>query len=397
MNKEIYEKNLKLVIWETILTSIGVGFSVANMTVFWNSIGLNQQDIGFVQMIYTITICLFDIPMGYIADHFNRRILNIIGDIGVFISCLFNTFSNNIAMVIIAECLMGIFSAMTNGVDQSFIKYNSDAIDKSGNLFKKVNAKLHTSKYVALLIVMIIGGFIARYNVRLTIFLSAIPYLIGGFIAIKIKDFNTKKVENNRDIFKDMITSVKEIIVEQRVRIILISYILGKEITSLHRWIFTPLLLMTGVPIHIVSVAWVLSQLMQIIGGKISEKMIFFKISQKFAIPIILQILWMTVLILKTNIFTIWLFAINGLVKGLVEGNLITPLQEAASDEKQASIMSIASTVEKILYVPLVYFVNYLGNIKLQLALLGICIIFIPVCLINYLQVKKLEKGTESL
>ena len=42
ISKEIYHKNLKLVVLETILTSIGAGFSVATITVFWNSIGMNH-------------------------------------------------------------------------------------------------------------------------------------------------------------------------------------------------------------------------------------------------------------------------------------------------------------------------------------------------------------------
>ena len=104
-NKEKYQINLKLIILETILTSIGAGFSVATITVFWNSIGMNQTDIGFVQMAFTIAICLLDIPMGYIADRFNRKALNIIGDIGVAFVFLIYAFSKNMYMVLISECL----------------------------------------------------------------------------------------------------------------------------------------------------------------------------------------------------------------------------------------------------------------------------------------------------
>lgn len=73
----IYKSNLKLTLIESVLTSIGAGFSVPIMTVFWNSIGMNQTDIGFVQMIFTIVLVFLDIPMGYIADKTNRKVLNI--------------------------------------------------------------------------------------------------------------------------------------------------------------------------------------------------------------------------------------------------------------------------------------------------------------------------------
>lgn len=386
-----YRKNLTKVILETILTSIGASFSVAIITIFWNSVGMDQTAIGFVQMAFTIVIVCLDIPMGYIADRFNRKVLNIIGDIGVSIVFVLYAFAQNVYMVLMAECLLGVFMAMTNGVDQSFIKYNCDKIDESGELFRKTNVKIHTARYIALLIVIILGGFIAKFSLRLTIGLSFIPYFLGGIIAFGIKDYNKKIEVKHKNPVKDMVSTVKEIIRERKTRIYLLSYILGKEITHSQIWVFTPLLIMVGVPIEIVSIGWILNQIMQIIGAKISEKMVNFKPSNKFAIPIFIEISWMIILILKTNIVTVWLFALNGLVHGLIEGNLITTLQESAKDEVQTSVMSVASTAARLLYIPLVYIINYFGDISLQLALVGVCCLFLPMCYISYRKLRSLE------
>ena len=190
--KKQFRKNLNMTIIETILTSIGAGFSIPIINVFWSSLGMNQIDVGFVQMIFTIIIVFLDIPMGYLADRFNRKLLNIIGDIGVALTFLFYAFSKNMYMVIISEGLLGIFMAMTNGVDQSFIKYNADKIDSSGKLFKKINTKIYTYRYIATFIVMVIGGFISKYNLRLAIGISFLPYMIGGIVAFFINDYADK-------------------------------------------------------------------------------------------------------------------------------------------------------------------------------------------------------------
>ena len=97
-------------------------------------------------------------------------------------------------------------------------------------------------------------------------------------------------------------------------------------------------------------------------------------------------------MIINTNIVTVWLFALNGFVHGMVEGNMATSLQESAKDEIQTSVMSVASTGARILYIPLVYVINYLGEIKLQLALVGVCIVFFPMCFISFIKLRKLEK-----
>ena len=131
---------------------------------------------------------------------------------------------------------------------------------------------------------------------------------------------------------------------------------------------------------------------MQIIGSKLSEKMIHYKPTKKFAIPIVIEFVWMIILIINTNIVTVWLFALNGFVHGMVEGNMATSLQENAKNEIQTSVMSVASTGARLLYIPLVYVVNYLGGIKLQLALVGVCSLFFPMCFITFIKLRNLEK-----
>lgn len=388
----VYKQNLRKIIWETLLTYIGPGFAIATITVFWNSVGMDQESIGFVQMVFTVILCCFDIPMGYIADKFSRKAVNIVGDFGVALTFAIYACAQNVTVVLISECLLGLFTAMTNGVDSAFIKSNCDKIDPTGNLFKRVNVKIHTARYFSLLMSVFIGGFIVKYNLRLSIGISFIPYFIGGIIALTIKDYGEKKKSKYKNPIKDMISVIKEIVKEKKTRVTLISYIIGKEITHSQIWVFTPLLMIVGVPIEIVSMGWIMNYLMQTVGSYASKKLINLTVSKKFGIPVLIEIMWMLIVIFNTNIITVWLFALNGFVHGLIEASLSTAVQESASDDIQTSLMSIASTGARLLYIPLVYVINYLGNIQLQLALVGVCCLFVPMCIVSYLKLRKLEK-----
>lgn len=390
--KNIYKKNLKLTVIETILTSIGAGFSVPIINLFWNSIGMNQTDIGFTQMMFTIVIVCLDIPMGYIADRFNRKILNVIGDIGVSLTFLYYALAGNMYMAILAECMLGVFMAMTNGVDQSFIKYNADMIDSSGKLFKKVNTKIQTLRYISTFIVMLIGGFISKYSLRLTVAMSFFPYVVGGIVALFINDYAKKTEKKHKNILKDMYINAKEILKNRNTKTYLLAYVVSREITHPHIWIFTPLMIMVGVPIEIVSFGWILSEIFKIIGAKLGEKMTNMKTYTKFAMSVGITFLWMSVLIINTNIFTIWIFVLNGLVQGVISANLVTPLQESVKEEHQTSVISIASTGARLFYIPLVYIINYLGNIKPQLALVGMIAIFTPISLYIYKKLVECER-----
>lgn len=274
---------------------------------------MNQADIGFTQMMFTVTIVCLDIPMGYLADRFNIKALNIIGDIGVAFTFLYYAFAQNMYMAIISECLLGIFMAMTNGVDQSFIKYNADQIDPSGKLFKRVNARIFTLRYIVTFVTMLIGGFLAKYSLRLTVGMSFVPYVTGGILAFFINDYAKKIYKQHSNILQDMCLNFKEIIKDRKTRLYLLAYIVGKEITHPHIWIFTPLMLMVGTPIEIVSLGWIFSEVFKIIGAKVAEKILNIKTSIKFSMIVSITFFWMSILVINTNIFTIWVFVLNGL------------------------------------------------------------------------------------
>ncbi len=97
-----YKANLRKIIWETLLTYIGPGFSIATITVFWNSVGMDQATIGFVQMVFTIILCCFDVPMGYIADKFSRKVVNIVGDFGVAFTFVMYALAKDVTVVLIS-------------------------------------------------------------------------------------------------------------------------------------------------------------------------------------------------------------------------------------------------------------------------------------------------------
>ena len=212
---------------------------MAYMTEFWNSIGMNQTVIGVVQAIFTIVMLMLDYPMGYVADRCNRKVMNIVGDVGTALTFVLYAFSKNVYVVIISECLLGVFAATTNGVDQSYIKYYTKKLDPTEELLDKVNARISTGKNVALLIATGIGIIIAKYNLRLTIGISFIPYFVGGIIATQIEDFDCKlesksksetksKIEN---AFDDMFDNMKKILESKKTKAYLMAYIFGKEVT----------------------------------------------------------------------------------------------------------------------------------------------------------------------
>ena len=67
-------------------------------------------------------------------------------------------------------------------------------------------------------------------------------------------------------------------------------------------------------------------------------------------------------------------------------------MQEVTKDDVQTTVLSIASTGARLLYIPLVYIINYLGNIHLQYAFVGVITIFLVPSIIVFALLKKIER-----
>lgn len=387
-----YRLKLKLVFVESILAVGAFGIMMPIMTEFWKSIGMNQTFIGLTQMICTIVIVLLDIPMGYIADRYNRKMLNVIGDFGLAASFIIYMFAKNFWWAIVAEIMCGVFVAMTNGVDRAFLKFYSDSIDESGELFKKNNAKLQISHNISLIVCIGIGMIISKYSLKACLGASAIPFIMCGLCSIFIDDIGTKAVSEHKSNTKAMLYSVKEILKEKKLRWLIMACSVSGQVTHAIIWILTPMLIKVGVPVYIVGLAWIINHIMPILGSMVAKKCTKFKLENKFLLPYILICINCLIVIMLPNIYTVWLLALNSFASSFC-GILLMPIvQEETQDCYQTTVVSLVSTCSRLLYIPLVYLVNMAADSKLEYGLLVNLLIFAPFYGVIYFKLKK-KKG----
>ena len=387
-----HKNKLKIVFAESILSAAGVGICIPIMVVFFNSIGMNQALIGISQMMFTIAILFADIPMGYIADRYSRKKLNIIGDFGVALAFGIYAFAPGFWVVVLCEVLVGAFFGMTNGVDDSFVKFYSDKIDESGKLFKKNVARLKACHFIALPIAILIGMFVSKFDLRLCIAAVAVPYLIGGILAFFIDDIGDKIQSRDKNHIKDMIKSVSSVLKPKKVKWLVAAYAASREITHPVIWVFTPLLLLVGVPVYLVGIGWIFNYIFSIFGTFLAGKMAEAKPSVKLAMPILIAALGMLPIIINVNIVTVWMFALVGFAQGFSAVAISPIIQREIEDKYQTTAISIATTSARLFYIPVVAITNWAGDIKPEYTLLATLIIFLPLALVIYEELRSFEK-----
>lgn len=385
-------KNLFLVMAESAITEGLLSMSI--MTPFFNSIGLNQSQISLTQIFFTIVMLIFNFPTGYIADRISRKWANIIGDISHGILLLAYAFTNNFLGVVICESLMGIASALSAGVDQSLLKHFATKIaketDESANhILKTKTAKLECAKYACTLCLLMLGGPIGAISLRLAIALSSVTQFAGGIISIFINDDSEKLIPVHKNPMKDMGHIVKTAFMSKPLRWRIFAYAVSREMTHGIIWVATPLFMRAGVPLPLVSLVWAYNSLMAILGAHLASRHSHrLKDHQIVTTASVLMATSMLIMGVNLNIITVWLYGLMGLTQGWTAGTMSPMVQKYVKPSEQTSILSLTKVVAELLYIPAVWLIGIMADIRLEYSLFTSVAIFLPLSIIVIIKLK---------
>ncbi len=369
--------NLKLVMLESAMTAALLSMSI--MTPFFYSIGLTQLQISQTQAIFTVVMIFLNLPTGWIADHFSRKWANVIGDFGVAVTFMVYALARNFLAVVVCECCLGFFMSLSQGVDQSLLRHFSQKIDPSEDFFRQKTAQLNCWHYVVTLVLVWLGGPIGAIDLRLAIALSGITHIFGGIASLLVAD-DSKKLVTDKNPFRDMLRIIVSSFRNQPLRLRIFVYAIGREMTHAVIWVFTPLLIMAGVPLAIVSTAWALNALASFLGAKLAAKFsLRLKDWQIFALPLALMSLSMGIISVRLSIITIWFYLLMGVVQGWTGSTLMPLIQRYVQPEEQTSVISLTGVIGRLVYIPASLLVGWVGDWQLARTPLVVLLCFAPV------------------
>ena len=387
MRKDNSTRNMRLVIMESAATA-GI-LSVPIMTPFYLSIGLNQEQIAMSQMAFTVVVMLLNLPLGWAADRFSRKWANVLGDLMVAIALLLYSTAQTLWFVVLCEVICGIGCAFSQGVDSTLLKHFAEKKDASGKLFKDKFGLMTSCNQIATLFVMLLGGPIGAIDFRLAIAVSAIPHLFGAIISCFIQD-DSEKLQAESSPVRDICNLVKRNAKNGELRLRIAAYAVAREVTHGIIWVFTPLMLVVGIPLAIVSMGWVINSVAAYLGTKLARR--FAKKMadwQLFIVPIILVSTASVIMFFNLNIFTIWLYACFGIAQGWSAATMMPLVKEHVRAAEQSSIESLARVVAQLLYIGAVWAINRAADFDVRYALLATAIIFVPITIPIAIKLRK--------
>ena len=370
-------KQIWLVAGETVMTASVM--SIPIMTPFYLSLGLSQSEIAKTQMVFTIAVMLLNIPLGWVADRFGRKLANIIGDTLCAITLLCYSQADNFWQIVGCEIMFGVGAAFSQGVDSTLLKHFCDKEDPSGRFFRKKFARVQMFCQVESLTMILLGGPIGAISFRLAIALSSVGYIIGAIMSACIKDDSPRLINDHTGAFRQMGHIVAKNLKNPLVKWRILAYIFARECTHGIIWVFTPLMMAVGVPIESVSVGWAINYLAATVGALVAGHMTRkLRDWQMFATPIAAVCLSSGIMYCSLNMGTICLYAVFGMAQGWVSASAMPIIKERVAPEEQATIESFARCLSQLLYIGSIWIINRAADFDVRYALLATVLVFLP-------------------
>lgn len=164
---------------------------------YFQELGFSLSKIAILFSITAITVFIFEIPSGYIADKIGRKKSLIISTILQLIGVIILFSSQNYLMLVIAQIFNGLAWAFVSGADSAFL-YDTLILLKREKDYKKIEGKARFCSEIAVILSGILGSLIIALGIKQTILITLIGYTVLVFVTFSFKEPPRKISEKHK-------------------------------------------------------------------------------------------------------------------------------------------------------------------------------------------------------
>ena len=355
---------LKAVKWFMILMPI--------IVLFFEKHGLSLTQIMILQATYSFTVALFEIPSGFFADIYGRRLSLFFGSILTFLGYLIFSFYSGFNEFFIAEIFLGIGGSLISGADSALI-YDTLLELKKDEDYTKIEGKNYGIGNVSEGLAGILGGFLAVSSLELPVYIQT--FVLFFSIPLSYSLVEPKSSYKLAKSFKSILLVVKETFFQKNKLkwYILYSSAMGIGTLSI-AWFVQPFLMEIDTPLIYYGIIW--ASLNIITGITSYYSYIFDKV--KVLIYISLSMLISFILLgFNISIYGFIFIVLIYLMRGIITPNLRNLININSTSERRATVLSLRSFVIRIsfaLIAPILGFITDVYEISYVFYFLGLLV-----------------------
>ena len=366
--------------------------SMPIIVLFFQEHGLSLTQVMILQAIYSLSVALFEIPSGYIADIFGRKQTIILSTIFSFIGYLVFSFYGGFYAFAIAEILVGIGGSLMSGSDSAII-YDTLLETKDENSYTKIEGRNYAIGNFSEATAGILGGFLAVSSIYLPIYVQTAILFLSIPIALSLVEPTMHADNKLGRSFKAISNVVKFALVDNAKLRWLIIYSSAMGVATLSMaWFAQPFFKQINIPLAYFGILWAG---LNFSAGLTSFNSYKFDKKQNSKLLIYLSLaMVISFLLLGMNSSVIGLIFILSiyLLRGIVTPILRNAININTTSNKRATVLSIRSFIIRISFVISAPIFGYLAdNHSLSYSFYTLAIIVGLFSILSAIQLIRLE------
>jgi len=187
-NKQYFQRNIRLLYVLSFLNYLWFWLAI---WVFYYLLFTNYAGVGMIETAMIISMVVFEVPSGVLADLLGKKKVLILAFLAVAISEFVMSGALNFWMLIISASIGSLGTTMISGTFEA-ITYDSLKEIGRERFYDKILAKQRSVGYIANALATVIGGYIyMHYSHRLPFFLVGLVSLGSVMVALFLKEPKT--------------------------------------------------------------------------------------------------------------------------------------------------------------------------------------------------------------
>lgn len=365
----------------------GLIFFVPIQTLFLNSRGVSLDNIYNLESILLISIMVFEIPWGWVADKTSYKTTLIIGYGISALGFLIMYISYGFEAFAIMMLIRGIAISGRSGVDTALLYHSIGENDG-----EKAYGIWQSFYIVGIMLSSIASGFISKFSIDLTVLITFFSYFVAFILCFFLKDVKRDADSNKKSSLK---TSFKDIINLKEMIIFVLAITLFIEVcTNIVVYLNQLQYLKSGIAVEYFGIISAAAQVLGFFSYKVNVLTRKFGKRRVILAFIFLLGLSLSILISTSN----WLLSIVFIIVVETISYMIYPIitdienKWMKKDTKnRATILSIYSVLGSITSVIVNFIISRFSNNNLITSLI-VCLIIIGFSFILIFNNKILKK-----
>jgi MFS family permease len=255
-------KNISLISARSLFAMFMVTMPI--IVPYWRSLGLSMHEILEIQAIFGFAVATLEVPTGYIADIFGRKLSVVLGSFISGVGFTILLFADSYWSLVLFEVVLALACTLVSGAEDAIL-YESIP---EGVSRKKVIGSFRSLGLIGEVLAALLAGILVVYSFRAVLWAQVVASWIPFFISLFLVEPPRARVECGSHIAEIRDVFVKVIARDPLTRLVFINFVVAGLSSFCVVWLLQEFWRQSQVPMSYFGVMWAALMLVSVFMSK---------------------------------------------------------------------------------------------------------------------------------